>query len=160
MRIAEINRIEGLHHELGVWPEFLASDYSPGAKPGEVVDGVRSEDLTALTYPDASFDLVLTSETLEHVPDLARALAEIRRVLVPGGRHIFTVPMVPEVAGRCTARIEVDADGGLHDRAPRIYHPAGDSGYPGAHRVRCRSGGDPAVRRVRCHNTFWPGVQR
>ena len=42
---------------------------------GSIVDGVRSEDLTRLTYPDDSFDLVLTSETLEHVPDLDAALA-------------------------------------------------------------------------------------
>ena len=44
-----------------------------------------------------SFDLVLTSETLEHVPDLAAASREIRRVLVPGGRHIFTIPLLPDV---------------------------------------------------------------
>ena len=66
--------------------------------PGSIVDGFRSEDLTRLTYSDASFDLVLTSETLEHVPDLEAALREIRRVLVPGGRHIFTIPQLPSCA--------------------------------------------------------------
>ncbi len=129
LRIAEINRIEGLHNLLSSLRGFQPSDYRPGAGRGEIVDGVRSEDLTALTYPDASFDLVLTSETLEHVPELGAALSEIHRVLVPGGRHIFTVPMLPEVA-RTFARIEVRADGTLHDRVPRICHPGGDSGYP------------------------------
>ena len=89
--------IEGLHEQLEGLPGFQASDYHPGAVPGSVIDGIRSEDLCRLTYPDDSFDLVLTSESLEHVPDLAAALREILRVLVPGGRHIFTIPLLPGV---------------------------------------------------------------
>ena len=111
------------------YTNFSSSDFRPGAVPGSIVDGVRSEDLTRLTYPDASFDLVLTSETLEHVPDLAAALAEIRRVLVPGGRHIFTIPQLPHVP-TTFARSIVLADGSIEDRAPRICHPGGDVGYP------------------------------
>ncbi|HEX5924238.1 MAG TPA: class I SAM-dependent methyltransferase [Baekduia sp.] len=41
---------------------------------------------------DASVDVVLATETLEHVPDPAAFLAEARRVLRPGGRLILTVP--------------------------------------------------------------------
>jgi SAM-dependent methyltransferase len=129
LMIAEINRIEGLHQELACLPGLQASDYHPGASPGDVVAGIRSEDLTHLTYPDDSLDLVLTSETLEHVPDLAAALEEIARVLVPGGRHIFTVPLLPGVA-QTSARIVTRADGTLDHRAPRICHPGGDVGYP------------------------------
>jgi SAM-dependent methyltransferase len=129
LRIAEINRIEGLHEELSSLPGFCSSDYRPGARPGEVVAGIRSEDLTSLTYANQSFDLVLTSETLEHVPDLSRALQEIKRVLVAGGRHIFTVPLLPGVA-RTFARIATRSDGTLDNLAPRICHPGGDVGYP------------------------------
>jgi len=103
MRIAEINRIEGLHEQLAKLPGLEFSDFHPRAEPGAVVEGVPSEDLTRLTYTDRSFDLVLTSETLEHVPDLATALAEIRRVLVPGGLHVFTVPVSPNVDLRSTS---------------------------------------------------------
>lgn len=129
LRIAEINRTEGLHEQLAGLPEFQGSDYQPGARPGEISDGIRSEDLTHLTYPDDSFDLVLTSETLEHVPDLTAALEEIHRVLVPGGRHIFTVPVLPGVA-RTFARTVRRPDGSLDHRAPLIRHPGGDVGYP------------------------------
>ena len=129
LRVAEINRIDGLHEELVRLPQFSWSDYHPGAKPGSIVGGVRCEDLTRLTYADASFDLVLTSETLEHVPDLAAALREIRRVLVPGGRHIFTIPLLPGVA-ETFARSIVRPDGSIEDLAPRICHPGGDVGYP------------------------------
>ena len=115
LRVAEINRIDGLHDQLLRLPHVSASDFHPGATPGSIVDGVRSEDLTRLTYADASFDLVLTSETLEHVPDLKVALGEIHRVLVPGGRHIFTIPQLPHVPATF-ARSVVLSDGSIEDR--------------------------------------------
>ena len=111
------------------YPKLRALTIIPAAWPAQTVGGVRSEDLTRLTYPDASFDLVLTSETLEHVPELSAALREIRRVLVPGGRHIFTIPQVPSVP-KTFARSIVRPDGSIEDRAPRICHPGGDVGYP------------------------------
>jgi SAM-dependent methyltransferase len=129
LRVAEINRIDGLHEVLARLRQFSCSDYHPGAPPGAIVDGVRCEDLTRLTYPGASFDLVLTSETLEHVPDLVAALSEIRRILVPGGRHIFTIPLLPGVA-QTFARSVVRLDGSIEDLATRICHPGGDVGYP------------------------------
>ena len=85
LRVAELNRIDGLHDALTGLTKLSFSDFRDGVRPGIYVDDVRNEDLTALTYADGSFDLVLTSETLEHVPDLAAALGEIRRVLAPGG---------------------------------------------------------------------------
>ncbi len=129
LRVAEINRIDGLQDQLDRLPQFTSSDYQPGATPGVVVDGVRSEDLTSLTYPDGCFDLVLTSESLEHVPDLTAALREIRRVLAPGGRHIFTVPLLPQTTATFPRAI-LQPDGTVEDKAPRIAHPGGDWGYP------------------------------
>jgi SAM-dependent methyltransferase len=129
LRIAEINRIEGLHQTLTRLPHLAFSDFDPSAPPGGLINGVRSEDLTRLSYPDAAFDIVLTSESLEHVPDLDAALAEIRRVLVPGGRHLFTVPMLPGVPNTF-ARTVVRPDGTLAHLAREIRHPGGDVGYP------------------------------
>lgn len=49
-------------------------------------------DGRTLPFPDASFDVVFSSNVLEHVPDLTRMHAEIRRVLRPGGRAVHVLP--------------------------------------------------------------------
>ena len=46
----------------------------------------------ALPYPDASFDLILSNEVIEHVQDDRAALAEMARVLRPGGRALIFCP--------------------------------------------------------------------
>ena len=47
-------------------------------------------DAQSIPYEDDSFDAVVANHMLYHVPDLARALSEIRRVLRPGGRLYAT----------------------------------------------------------------------
>ncbi|HRY42683.1 MAG TPA: methyltransferase domain-containing protein [Thermoanaerobaculia bacterium] len=49
-------------------------------------------DAQRLPFRDASFERVLAAEVLEHLPDDAAALAEIRRVLAPGGLLAVSVP--------------------------------------------------------------------
>jgi SAM-dependent methyltransferase len=51
-------------------------------------------DMRRLPFPSGSFDLVVHSDTLEHVPDPELALAECRRVLTPAGALAFTVPVI------------------------------------------------------------------
>ena len=46
----------------------------------------------ALPFDDGSFDVVWSSEVIEHVSDTARWLSEVRRVLVPRGRLLLTTP--------------------------------------------------------------------
>jgi SAM-dependent methyltransferase len=58
---------------------------------GTITRAVRA-DLLALPFPDDYFDVVMASEVLEHIPDDERAMAEIARVVRPGGRVAVTVP--------------------------------------------------------------------
>lgn len=49
-------------------------------------------DISQIPEPDCSFDAVLCTEVLEHVPDPALALAELARLTRPGGRVILSAP--------------------------------------------------------------------
>jgi ubiquinone/menaquinone biosynthesis C-methylase UbiE len=85
----------GLNLCLGgaVVDELYACDISQGmidvccknaAELGIEVNAKRCE-LENLAYPDSQFDMVIGHAILHHIPDIEKALAEIYRVLVPGG---------------------------------------------------------------------------
>lgn len=119
------------------------SEYMPGRAPGEVVDGVRNEDVQRLSFGDACFDLVTSTEVFEHVADDARGFAEVWRVLRPGGRFVFTVPLTGRSATHERATVR---DGEVvHLDAPE-YH--GDP-YTGSDRVLCmRDYGEDILERL------------
>ncbi|MDF1522377.1 MAG: class I SAM-dependent methyltransferase [Trueperaceae bacterium] len=72
------------------------SDRSPGmmAAARAALDALGRQatclvaDADALPFDDGAFDLVFANHMLYHVPDLPRAVAELRRVLRPGGRLV------------------------------------------------------------------------
>ncbi|MBB6626985.1 class I SAM-dependent methyltransferase [Nocardioides sp. KIGAM211] len=69
---------------------LLATDQSPRFVELTAARGVeaRVADATELPFEDDAFDLVAAMWMLYHVPDLDRTLAEVRRVLRPGGRFL------------------------------------------------------------------------
>jgi SAM-dependent methyltransferase len=66
------------------------------AEVGEVPPGgsgeVRVGTILDMPYDDGTFDVVLASEILEHVPEVEQAIAELVRILAPGGILAITVP--------------------------------------------------------------------
>jgi SAM-dependent methyltransferase len=68
-------------------------------------------DLDRLPFAAASFDAVLASHVIEHLPRPERALAEVARVLKPGGRFLLLTPnryhYVPLVAGLLPQRLHL-----------------------------------------------------
>lgn len=53
---------------------------------------VQAGTILDMPYADASFDVVLASEILEHVPEDEQAISELVRILAPGGTLAVTVP--------------------------------------------------------------------
>ena len=91
--------------------DYTASDID--AARYRHIPGTVQADLTAAPFDDASFDLVICSHVLEHVPDDRKAMDEIRRILVPGGQALLLVPFALDGAG-------TDEAPDLSDRAERI----------------------------------------
>ncbi len=63
-----------------------------GGVPAGATARTEVGDALNLPFDDDSFDVVLISEVLEHVPEDARAIAELTRILKPGGVAAVTVP--------------------------------------------------------------------
>lgn len=78
--------------DLATTREWCAAIALAGEAPAVASAAVVRADLRALPFPDASFDRVIASEVLEHIPDDRTAIAELARVLKPGGRAAVTVP--------------------------------------------------------------------
>ena len=70
-------------------------------RAGIEVEAVRA-NLEALPFPDPSFDVVLCTQVIEHLLDPERGLAEIARVLAPGGRAIVTTDHSGTSSRRCS----------------------------------------------------------
>ena len=67
---------------------MAAEGEAPECASARVVEG----DALDLPFDDASFDAVVASEILEHIPEDDRAIAELARVVRPGGRVAVSVP--------------------------------------------------------------------
>jgi SAM-dependent methyltransferase len=71
--------------------ETVGVDLDAGALAGQERETIVA-DMRELPLPPASFDAVLSVQSLEHVPDPELVVAEARRVLAPGGTAVFVTP--------------------------------------------------------------------
>lgn len=81
LRILDCNGAEGLSATLAELPGYMRADYP-------------QYDIRRLPFTDGIFDLVLHSDTLEHVEHPVVGLEECRRILAPRGRLCYTVPII------------------------------------------------------------------
>ena len=77
-----------------VGSEYLGDSVALGASNA---DGLRNEDATQLSFDDDTFDILMSFEVLEHIPNYLDALKEAHRVLRKGGRFYFTAPFNPHI---------------------------------------------------------------
>lgn len=81
LRLLEVNTAGDLHPFLIKFKKHIFAEYP-------------NVDLQNLPYPDDSFDLIIHSDTLEHVKSSTTALKECFRVLKEGGALFYTIPIV------------------------------------------------------------------
>jgi len=98
---------------------YSSSHYYPEVKPGSEHNGFRCENLEAMTFANESFDLFITQDVFEHLLQPELAIAEIARVLKPGGHHVFTIPWYGFDQSR--KRVTIN-NGELEYLQPAEYH--------------------------------------
>jgi len=86
--------------------------------PGHRLVEYPQFDMMNLDIESKAFDLVLHSDSLEHVPDPDRGLAECRRVLDDNGRCIFTAPIIVGRASRSRLGLAPSYHGQAYTNAP------------------------------------------
>jgi SAM-dependent methyltransferase len=133
-RILDSDALSPIAALMKAQPNYLASSFHP-QRPFdvEIAPGHWNINLEKIGFPDASFDVVLTSDVMEHVRGIDAAHAEIHRILKPGGSYLFTVPYDPA----CATHHHLVDTSGLEDRflVPPQYHGDPLSGGILAYRV-------------------------
>ena len=76
-------------------PQTYGVDLNKKAIDSGVTLRLQAMDATKLDFPDVSFDKVYSVHTIEHIPDLKKALGEMARVLKSGGRLLLVYPAEP-----------------------------------------------------------------
>ena len=125
LKILEVAIKGSLVRVLSKSPNYQQAYFWDNVQPGNARQGIRCEDLQSLTYPDGSFDLVITTEVMEHVADPTKAFREIHRVLRPGGSYIFTIPVRVPMRPQTKTRAIENSDGEVQHVEPPHYHISG-----------------------------------
>jgi len=91
--------------------------------------GLHHEDVTRLSFPADSFDVIVSGDVFEHVPEPARAFEECVRVLKPNGVLLATFPL-DWLRDDSVTRARLSPDGALSLAAAPVYHgnPLSDEG--------------------------------
>ncbi len=101
--------------------ELTGSEYlGPTLSSGTVIKGLRHEDVQNMSFAEASLDLIVSNDVLEHVPDPDQVYRECARVLAPGGEMLMTIPF--HAAERHSVRRAALVGGTVENLLPPIFH--------------------------------------
>src|SRR5262249_26687165 len=90
LQILHLNQANDLSQAMCRAERLVETTYQPDQEFGIAINGFSNQDMTRLTFEGYRFDVVVHSETLEHLHDYEVALGEASRVLKPGGYHLYT----------------------------------------------------------------------
>jgi len=147
--------------EKAIWPLLRGE---PGYVSSDVEKhkrALRIIDIREIAFPDAHFDFLICNHVFEHVVADGRAMAECFRVLKPGGRALFSVPIETDRAETWNPPQEMDPVevarlcGELHVRLYGLDFPDLLRGHGFSVAEIAISDADDARHRLR-----WPGVDK
>ncbi|MDP2226571.1 MAG: methyltransferase domain-containing protein, partial [Moraxellaceae bacterium] len=142
----------------GSFPYFYGTEYLPTEMERRSYFPVPHMDLQKTNLPDNSFDVFISGDVLEHIPDPEAAWAEIRRVVKPGGLIISSFPFDPNRA-TTLVKAHLNPEGQIEHLTAPEYHgnpvdPAAGSlvfalpGWDLLNRFRAAGCSDPAMSLV------------
>jgi SAM-dependent methyltransferase len=117
-RVTPLYQYLRAHHAQLVGSEYLGAEVRLGMQDER---GVRNEDLTRLTFPDDSFDVVLSFDCFEHMPDFCGGMREMARVTKPKGRMMWSVPFRADRETNLI-RATISPHGSVHHYETPEYH--------------------------------------
>jgi SAM-dependent methyltransferase len=127
-----IGRLHGSEYGIGLRRRLQMSSWLWRSRVPELV---MLQDVTCLTFRDASMDAIACQDVLEHVPDYRAALREFARILKPAGTLVLTVPFYD--ASPTSVQVACpDGAGGIEFLGEPEYH------------------GDPVAGGVVCYHHF------
>ena len=95
--------------------EYLGPDKTAGL----TIQGVRHEDALNLSFEDISFDMIISNDVYEHVPDVRKSLSEACRVLKNDGVLLMSIPFTYSAHTQQRATYH---EGKIINLLPEIYH--------------------------------------
>lgn len=108
LTIYEPGTIGPFRQLLRTLPYYFESDFYSEENKHKSSAKLPHQNLESLTYSDNKFDLVITSDIMEHVRKPKNAFLEIFRVLKSGGNYIFTVPLQNKTIQRVNVESDID----------------------------------------------------
>ena len=139
---------------------YIRSSYVPDKPFGSLLSpGHYNIDLQQISFADASLDVILSSDVMEHVRRPAQAFAEIFRCLKPGGAHLFTIPFDDSAPTRTLVDTSTDED--IYLEPPQLHGDDHLTGRIPAYRIYGRdllddlkqAGFEASLVRVNCAAT-------
>jgi SAM-dependent methyltransferase len=93
LRVLDTDAFSPISEELRKLSDYMVTSFIPDRPfDTEIATNHYNINLERIGFPSDHFDLVITSDVMEHVREIGQAHLEIHRVLKPGGHYVFTVP--------------------------------------------------------------------
>ncbi|MCO5153700.1 MULTISPECIES: bifunctional 2-polyprenyl-6-hydroxyphenol methylase/3-demethylubiquinol 3-O-methyltransferase UbiG [unclassified Shinella] len=102
--------------------DLVQTQFYPDLPRGSKEREYQCEDLQNLTFPSHVFDLFISLDVMEHIPDPEAAVREICRTLKPGGAMLCTWPVRKNQVGAIERRVVYNDDGTTTNVKPEEWH--------------------------------------